>query len=220
MGGIAIFALALVPPFSYPTPVMPHQSPLTRWDEVPQESERPPYPSASAIGLEMAARDCSSNWPNCLLNLFCSIDVGGISAAISYAAKDELHRPIRRYFGLIGCTSLARGSTEHQTDLIQFSHPVYMRFGGSSSSFLSCWSSYFVPSFAGCSFALLRSSFILWVGAPAPQSTIRSKLSVTSYGHIGEGKGRSRSHLYGPRPCHEPDSNRRFPDARSGFEPF
>ncbi|KAK7322044.1 hypothetical protein VNO80_33838 [Phaseolus coccineus] len=53
-----------------------------------------------------------------------------------------------------------------------------------------------------------------------PAGTIRSKFSVTSYSYIGEGKERSRSHLYGPRPCHEPDSNRRFPDARSGFSPF
>lgn len=52
--------------------------------------------------------------------------------------RDELDRPIRRDFWLIGCTSLARGSTEHQTDFLKFSHPVYMRFGGSSSSFLSC----------------------------------------------------------------------------------
>lgn len=41
-----------------------------------------------------------------------------------------------------------------------------------------------------------------------PAGTIRSKLSVTSY--IGEGKERSRSHLYGPRPCHELDSNQHF----------
>ncbi|KAH0736090.1 hypothetical protein KY285_011797 [Solanum tuberosum] len=40
MGGIAIFALALVPPFFLSdTVIAAIKDPLTRWDEVPQESE-------------------------------------------------------------------------------------------------------------------------------------------------------------------------------------
>lgn len=59
--------------------------------------------------------------------------------------RDELHRPIRRYFWLIGCTSLARGSTEHQTDLIKFSHPVYMRLAGKVLRPSAQAQSHFVP---------------------------------------------------------------------------
>ena len=39
---------------------------------------------------------------------------------------------------------------------------------GRVTSFLSCWSSYFVPSFAGCSFALLRS--VSYFGLEHPQA--------------------------------------------------
>ncbi|KAH0667514.1 hypothetical protein KY290_029838 [Solanum tuberosum] len=66
MGGIAIFALALVPPFflsdtGNAASKIPSRDGMKshKSQKVIDDKARPPCPSASAIGLEMAARDCS-----------------------------------------------------------------------------------------------------------------------------------------------------------------